>query len=134
MAGLSYGTVVVAFGTDPHGRLLLASGSDAKTVLLWDPLDAASDGKQLNGHTLSVTSVAFGTTSEGKLLLASGSYDGTARLWDPVKEGCIVVLRRRTGVRSIAVIGSLVAIGDQEGVSILDVPINDDGLAITLVN
>ena len=73
----------VAFGTGPDGRLLLASGSEDRTVRLWDPVTGAPAGEPLTGHTGYVESVAFGTGPDGRLLLASGSGDNTVRPWDP---------------------------------------------------
>ena len=65
----------VAFSTD--GRTL-ASGSQDKTIKLWD----VSTGKELHtlsGHGKDVHSVVF--SPDGRTL-ASGSYDNTAKLWD----------------------------------------------------
>jgi WD40 repeat protein len=65
----------VAFGAD--GRKF-ASGSDDKTVKLWD----AQSNKEiitLKGHSDNVRSVAF--SPDGKTL-ASGSDDKTVKLWD----------------------------------------------------
>ena len=56
----------------------IASGSDDKTVLIWD----AASGEQLcslRGHSAVVNSVCF--SSDGKQL-TSGSDDTTVRNWD----------------------------------------------------
>jgi small GTP-binding protein len=65
----------VAF--DPQGETL-ASGSEDKTVKLWD----ARSGKllrTLEGHQDQVRSVAFDPQGG---MLASGSYDSTVKLWE----------------------------------------------------
>ncbi|HEV2375114.1 MAG TPA: WD40 repeat domain-containing protein [Streptosporangiaceae bacterium] len=84
LTGHTFGATCVAFGTAPDGRLLLASGSDDRTVLIWDPLTGAPVSEPLTGHTGWVDGVAFGTTPGGRLLLASGASDHTVRVWDPL--------------------------------------------------
>jgi WD40 repeat protein len=65
----------------PDGKLV-ASGSDDKTVRIWDVATGKEAMAPLRGHTDSVNSVAF--SPDGKLV-ASGSWDGTVRIWDVEK-------------------------------------------------
>src|SRR5713101_1230986 len=61
----------------PDGRVL-ASGSDDKTIRLWD-MQTGQLLRSLEGHSNYVNSVAW--SPDGKVL-ASGSSDKTIRLWN----------------------------------------------------
>jgi WD40 repeat protein len=111
----------VAFGVGAGGRPLLASGGYDGTVRLWDPATSTPVGQPLTGHTEALTSVAFGVGADGRPLLASASWDGTVRLWDPTTGAEIAALRRRSAALSVTFAGEAVAIGDEEGLSVVEV-------------
>jgi WD40 repeat protein len=73
--GHSGQVLTVAFSSDGS---LLASGSDDKTIKLWN-VASGRELRTLAGHSNAVESVAF--SPDGKLL-ASGSDDKTIKLWD----------------------------------------------------
>ena len=72
---------------------MLASGSDDKTIRLWDV--ATGERKAtLKGHTGNVYSVSF--SSDGQTL-ASGGWDWTIRLWDTTTGRPMKTLTGHTG-------------------------------------
>ncbi len=73
--------------------MILASGSEDRTVKLWD----ASTGlclKNLQGHTNWILSVAFSPNGN---ILATGSEDQTVKLWDVSTGQCLRTLQGHTG-------------------------------------
>ncbi|KAJ7095575.1 WD40-repeat-containing domain protein [Mycena epipterygia] len=62
----------------PRGTCL-ASGSDDRTVCIWDAQTGALIAGPLKGHTDQVNSVSF---SPDGMRIASGSNDHTVRVWD----------------------------------------------------
>ena len=56
----------------------MASGSDDKTIKLWN-LESGAQIKELKGHSYYVYSVTF--SLDGKTLV-SGSWDKTIKIWN----------------------------------------------------
>lgn len=86
---------------------------------LCDPSsDAVSPPR--TSHIAAVTSLSFGTTKDGRFLLASASKDKTVRLWDPITATCLATVLRRCEIHSVAWADPVLAIGDAEGVSVIE--------------
>ena len=99
---LQGGHTSVAFSRDSKH---IVSGSQDKTIRVWD----AESGKvvvgPLKGHTNTVTSVAFSQDSKH---IVSGSLDRTIRVWDAaigeVAVGSLKVHNDSDSVSSVAVV------------------------------
>jgi WD40 repeat protein len=65
-------------GYSPNGCYII-TGSDDKTIRIWDAETGSAVGKPLEGHTSGVLSVAY--SPDGRHII-SGSYDNTIRIWD----------------------------------------------------
>jgi len=74
---------------------MIATGSNDKTVRLWDPQTGKPLGSALKGHTAFVRSLAwepYHLQAPGRPRLASSSKDATVRIWDAAGRRADLVL------------------------------------------
>ncbi|MCF2147701.1 serine/threonine protein kinase [Desmonostoc muscorum LEGE 12446] len=110
LSGHAWAVLTVAFS--PDGKVL-ATGSDDKTIKLWE-VNTGQLISTLSGHSWSVVSVAF--TADGKTLI-SASWDKTVKLWKVSTAEEIVTLCGHTdSVSAIAVsqVARLIASGSKD--------------------
>ena len=124
LRGHNDSTKSVAFGTGADGRPLLASAGDDATIRLWD-VETGEPVNEFIGHGDLVRTVIFGSGPGGRPLLISGSADRTVRFWDLQTGNHALTLRRRADVTALASCGTLLAIGDQESLCVIDVGLCD---------
>ena len=79
----------------PDGTPRALSGSDDKTVRVWDPV-AGKALHTLQGHTGQVLGVAAFTLPDGTPRAVSGSDDCTVRVWNPVAGTALHTLKGHT--------------------------------------
>jgi WD40 repeat protein/serine/threonine protein kinase len=112
----------------PDGRRI-ASGSDDKTIKLWD----AATGQEiltLKGHSGEVHDVAF--SPDGRRI-ASGSEDGTIKLWDAATgQETLTLKRHRNTVSGVAFSpdGRRIASGSGETIKLWDVVTGQETLTL----
>ncbi|MFH8419344.1 AAA family ATPase, partial [Streptomyces collinus] len=73
----------VAVFTAKDGSPRLATGSNDRTVRIWNPATGTQDGEPLTGHTSAILAMAVFTAEDGSPRLATGGDDGTVRIWNP---------------------------------------------------
>src|SRR5258706_413731 len=85
LAWTGHTAAVESVSYSPNGTRVV-TGSDDKTIRIWDAESGAVIGEPLTGHTGRVSSVAY--SPDGRHII-SGSYDRTIRIWD-AKTGAAV--------------------------------------------
>ncbi len=87
-----------------EGRTVIVSGSDDRTVRVWDAATGEQVRDAFTGHSDSVNAVAIGQV-EGRTVIVTGSGDHTVRVWDAATGQLVrAAFTGHTGsVRSVAI-------------------------------
>ncbi len=75
---LGHSSEVFSVAFSPNGKHIV-SGSDDKTIRLWDVQTGKQIGEPLNAHTEAVFSVVYSPDAK---TIVSGSNDYSIRIWD----------------------------------------------------
>ncbi|MEU0932948.1 hypothetical protein [Embleya sp. NPDC005971] len=88
-------------GTVPDGRPVAVTGSDDRTVRVWDPTAGRRLGEPLTGRVGPVNA----STLHGRSVAVTGSDDGSVRGRDPTTGRCIDRIRLPAQCRALGMVG-----------------------------
>jgi hypothetical protein len=108
LTGHTGGVHAVAVGRI-DGRDVIVSGSNDRSVRVWDAVTGAPIGEPLTGHTNWVTAVALGRV-DGRDVIVSGSNDRSVRVWDAVTGELTAIQDTLELVRAVALSNHLAAV------------------------
>ncbi|MCX4632872.1 caspase family protein [Streptomyces sp. NBC_01443] len=110
---------VLVCGTISGGRCRVATGDERGFVRLLDPVTGELLYEPPRGRIrTAVGALTFSTTEDGHIVVLSAG-EAWLQVWDVTARTAPVALRRLSDVQAIAINGTTLAIGDDEGVSVL---------------
>jgi WD40 repeat protein len=94
--------IAMAWGSDPDGRPLLATGDTRGTVRIWDP-GTGQTVRTLGVHRGDVNAAAWGQRADGHPLLATADANGAVWVWDAADDQLVqAVTQDNRAVGSLA--------------------------------
>ena len=88
-------------------KVYIVSGSDDKTIKVWDTSDGTCV-KTLTGHTRVFSVSTFTDAKTDKVYIVSGSFDDTIKVWDASDFTCIKTLTGHDlGITSVSTFSDL---------------------------
>ncbi|MFG1796466.1 hypothetical protein [Nocardia sp. NPDC049149] len=115
--------VTAVFATTPDGRPIVAATAENEPIHTWDAITAEPLWEPVprNGNS-RVTALGIDWAPDGHPLVVIGDDSDTIRIVEPLALRSLLMIRRRSTPRAVALNGDILCVRDRDGLAILEVP------------